>query len=210
VSTRILLADDHPLVRRGLRQVLDREPDLEVVGEAVDGTEAVSKAVDLDVDLAILDVSMPGLSGLQAATQLAKLSPRTRVLILSMYDNDQYVLAAARAGASGYLLKQSADEEIVTACRAALEGGSFIAPGGVGDTVRARLAPEEDEPQLTLRELDVLKLVAEGRSSREISQQLVISIKTVDRHRSNIMDKLGLRDRVQLTRYAIRAGLIEA
>jgi DNA-binding NarL/FixJ family response regulator len=210
VSSRILLADDHPLVRRGLRQVIDRAPDLEVVGEAVDGAEAVSKAVELDVDLAILDVSMPGLSGLQAATQLAKLSPRTRVLILSMYDNDQYVLAAARAGASGYLLKQSADEEIVTACRAALAGGSFIAPGSVGDVVRARLSPEEDEPQLTVRELDVLKLVAEGRSSREISKALVISVKTVDRHRSNIMDKLGLRDRVQLTRYAIRAGLIEA
>ena len=205
MSRRILLADDHPLVRRGLKQVIDREPDLEVVAEAEDGTEAVSKAVDLGVDLAILDVSMPGLSGLQVATQLAKLSPTTRVLILSMYDNDQYVLAAARAGAAGYLLKQSADEEIVTACRAALAGSSFIAPGGLSD-----VAPDSNEPQLTVRELEVLKLVAEGRSSREISQQLVISVKTVDRHRSNIMDKLGVRDRVQLTRYAIRAGLIEA
>ena len=210
MNATILIADDHPLVRRGVRQVLDRAPGLEVVAEAADGAEAVTKAIELEVDLAILDVSMPGLPGLQAAAQLAKLSPATRVLILSMYDNDQYVLAAFRAGAAGYLLKQSADEEIVSACRSALEGAPFIAPEGVSDLTRARLSPDDDEPQLTVRELEVLKLVAEGRSSREISEALVISIKTVDRHRSNIMDKLGLRDRVQLTRYAIRAGLIEA
>jgi DNA-binding NarL/FixJ family response regulator len=211
VSATILLADDHPLVRRGLRQVLERELDLEVVAEVADGNEAVARATELAVDLAILDVSMPGLSGLQAAAQLAKQSPNTRVLILSMYDNAQYVLAAARAGAAGYLLKQSADEEVVNACRAALQGGSFIAPDAAGAAARAQLATAvaSGEPELTVRELEVLRLVAEGRSSREISQQLVISVKTVDRHRANIMDKLGVRDRVQLSRYAIRAGLID-
>jgi len=216
VTARILLADDHPLVRRGLRQVIEREPDLEVVAEATDGADAMAKAVELDVDLAILDVSMPAMSGLQVAAQLTRRSPKTRVLILSMYDNDQYVLAAARAGASGYLLKQSADEEVVRACRAALEDEPFLAPHGIGASTSAWLADaatarsETDvEPELTIRELEVLKLVAEGRSTREISERLVISVKTVDRHRSNIMDKLGLRDRVQLTRYAIRAGLVD-
>ncbi len=209
MSGRILLADDHPLVRRGLRQVIERESDLEVVAEAADGAEAVEKAIAHQVDLAILDVSMPGLSGLQAGAQLVKRAPETKVLILSMYDNDQYVLAAARAGAAGYLLKHSADEEVVAACRAALRGGAFIAPSTVGEGTRERLAEGAESVDLTVRELEVLKLVAEGRSSREISRELVISVKTVDRHRSNIMDKLGVRDRVQLTRYAIRTGLIE-
>lgn len=213
MTTRILLTDDHPLVRRGLRQVIEREPGLHVVAEAADGAEAVEKAITEDVDLAILDVAMPRLTGLQAAEELARRQPRTRVLILSMYDNDQYFLAAARAGASGYLLKSHADEEVVDACLAALRGERFIrsgeTAGAEGDRGRLRTHPPETPEVLTPRELQVLKLVAEGNSSREIAAALVISLKTVERHRSNIMDKLAIRDRVGLTRYAIRRGLIE-
>jgi DNA-binding NarL/FixJ family response regulator len=214
MTTRILLADDHPLVRRGLRQVIEREPGFEVVAEASDGAEAVEKAEHSDVDLAILDVAMPRMTGLQAADQLAKRRPQTRVLLLSMYDNDQYLLAAARAGAAGYLLKSVADEQVVQACRDVLAGRPFLHPESVGTRTRQqleRIRDGVDEPAgpLTPREAEVLKLVAEGHSSSEIAEILVISVKTVERHRANISDKLGIRDRVGLTRYAIREGLAE-
>lgn len=208
MTARILLADDHSLVRRGLRQLIEREPDLSVVAEAADGVEAVDRAVEEQVDLAILDVAMPTLTGLQAAEALHRRRPETKVLLLSMYDNEQYFFAAARAGAAGYLLKSSADEDIVAACRAVLAGAPFVAPAGVGEVTRRQLQQGEED-SLTRRELEVLKQVAEGRTTREIADALVISVKTVERHRSNIMDKLGIRDRVQLARYAIRRGLVE-
>jgi DNA-binding NarL/FixJ family response regulator len=214
VKTRILLADDHPLVRRGLRQVIERQPDLAVVAEASDGAEAVELAISEEVDLAILDVAMPRLTGLQAAQQLAKRRPQTRILILSMYDNDQYTLAALRAGASGYLLKSIADEEVVEACYAILRGERFLRSSTTSslspaDLERLQSRSEERVDLLTPRELEVLNLVAEGQSSQEIAAQLVISLKTVERHRSNIMNKLAIRDRVGLARYAIRRGLVE-
>lgn len=209
MNARILLADDHALVRRGLRQVIEKEPGLEVVAEAADGAEALAKAEEQGVDLAILDVAMPRLTGLLAAEQIARVRPETRVLLLSMYDNEQYLYAAERAGAAGYLLKSSADEEIVAACHAALRGERFLAPPSAGGGTRARLDAGTFSDTLTRRELEVLKHIAEGRTTKEIADSLVISVKTVERHRSNIMDKLGLRDRVQLTRYAIRRGLVE-
>jgi DNA-binding NarL/FixJ family response regulator len=214
VTARILLADDHPLVRRGLRQLIDREPGLLVVAEAADGAEAVAKAEAEDVDLAILDVAMPRLTGIQAAEQLARRHPRTRVLLLSMYDTEQYLFAAVRSGAAGYLLKSMADEEVVEACHAALRGDRFLHPATVGARTRERLerlrrGEEAPEEPLTPRELEVLKLVAEGQSSQAIASTLVISLKTVERHRANIIEKLGIRDRVGLTRYAIRRGLVE-
>lgn len=214
MTTRILIADDHPLVRRGLRQVIEREPGLAVVAEAADGAEAVELALREQVDLAILDVAMPRLTGLQAAERLAEQRPEIRVLILSMYDNDQFSLAALRAGASGYLLKSVADEEVVDACHAIMRGERFLrssATAELSDEQLERLgrrAPESGD-LLTRRELEVLKLVAEGSSSQEIARTLVISVKTVERHRSNMIGKLGIRDRVGLTRYAIRRGLIE-
>lgn len=212
--TRILLADDHALVRRGLRQVIELEPDLTVVAEAADGAEAVAKAEAEDVDLAILDIAMPRMTGLQAAEQLAKRRPGTRVILLSMYDTDQYLFAAVRSGAAGYLLKSMADEEIVDACRAAISGQPFLYPATAGKRTRERLerlrGTDQDEPRvLTPREVEVLKLVAEGHSSQAIASTLVISLKTVERHRANIIEKLGIRDRVALTRYAIRQGLVE-
>ena len=213
-TTRILLADDHTLVRRGLRLILDAEPDLEVVAEAGDGAEAVGRALATEVDLAILDVAMPRMTGLQAAQQLAKRLPKVRVLMLSMYDNEQYLFEALKAGASGYVLKSVADRDLVEACRATMRGEPFLYPGAVTALIRdhlerGRAGEEMPGDLLTPREAEILKLVAEGHSSREIAETLVISVKTVERHRANILEKLGMRDRVELTRYAIRRGLVE-
>jgi DNA-binding NarL/FixJ family response regulator len=213
LTTRIVIADDHAIVRRGLRLVLDAEPDLEVVAEAVDGVEAVEAGLREDVHLAILDISMPRKTGLQAAAELARRRPELKILILSMYDNEQFLFEALKAGASGYVLKSGADDDIVDAVRAAMRGESFLYPSAVNTLVRDFIerADERDEDYepLTPRELEILKLIAEGHTSKEIAGQLYISIKTVERHRANILGKLGMRDRVDLTRYAIRRGLIE-
>ncbi|MFE3323424.1 response regulator [Streptomyces sp. NPDC059176] len=212
---RILLADDHTLVRRGVRLILDSEPDLAVVAEAEDGSEAVTRArQDPDLDLAVLDIAMPRQTGLQAARALARVRPGLRILMLTMYDNEQYFFEALRAGASGYVLKSAADRDLVEACRAALRDEPFIYPGAETALIRSYLeraragASLPDRP-VTEREEEVLKLVAEGHTSKEIADLLVISAKTVERHRANILQKLGLRDRLELTRYAIRVGLIE-
>ncbi|MFJ9721674.1 response regulator [Streptomyces sp. NPDC101209] len=212
---RILLADDHALVRRGVRLILDREPDLEVVAEAGDGAEAVDLIRTHDVDLAVMDIAMPRMTGLQATRELLRLKPALRVLMLTMHDNEQYFFQALKAGASGYVLKSVADRDLVAACRAAMRDEPFLYPGAVTALIRNyldRIRNGEEPPEqiLTPREEEVLKLVAEGHSSREIAEMLFISIKTVHRHRENLLHKLGLRDRLELTRYAIRAGLIEA
>jgi DNA-binding NarL/FixJ family response regulator len=212
---RILLADDHAVVRRGLKLVLDAHPDLDVVAEAGDGGEAVERGLDESVDLAILDVSMPRMTGLQAALELSKRRPELKILILSMHDNEQYFFEALRAGASGYVLKSVADRDLVEACRAAMRGEPFLYPAAVQALIRdhlKRAAAGDDAATdvLTPRELEVLKLIAEAHTSKEIADLLVISVKTVERHRANILEKLGMRDRVELTRYAIRRGLVEA
>jgi DNA-binding NarL/FixJ family response regulator len=212
-ATRILIADDHALVRRGLRLVLDAEADLQVVAETVDGVEAVERCLAEDVDLAILDVSMPRRTGLQAARELARRRPELRILILSMYENDEFLFEALKAGASGYVLKSGADRDIVAACRAAMSGRPFVYPSALGTIMRDFLerADErgEDFDPLTPREREIVKLIAEARSSKEIADLLVISVNTVERHRANVLTKLGMHDRVELTRYAIRRGLIE-
>jgi DNA-binding NarL/FixJ family response regulator len=214
LKTRILIADDFPIVRSGLRKVLNATPDLEVVAEAEDGAEAVEKAIEENVHLVILDVSMPRMTGIQAAAELHKRKPETRVLILSMHDNEQFLFEALKAGASGYVLKSGADRDIVDAARAAMRGESFLYPGAVSALVRDFLdRPVDDErtfDPLTPRELEILKLIAEAHTSKEIAEMLFISVKTVERHRANILEKLGMRDRVELTRYAIRRGLIQA
>ncbi|MFD5949869.1 response regulator [Streptomyces collinus] len=213
-TIRILLADDHALVRRGVRLILDQQPDLEVVAEAGDGAEAIELARTRDVDLAVLDIAMPRLTGLQAARELAAVRPDLRILMLTMHDNEQYFFQALKAGASGYVLKSVADRDLVAACRAAMRDEPFLYPGAVTALIRnyldrARRGQEDPDQILTPREEEVLKLVAEGHSSKEIADLLFISIKTVQRHRANLLQKLGLRDRLDLTRYAIRAGLIE-
>jgi DNA-binding NarL/FixJ family response regulator len=208
--TRILIADDHPVVRRGLRQLLDPEPDFTVVAEVEDGAAAVARALEGDVDLAILDVSMPRLTGLQAAHELHRRSPAVRTLILSMHDSEQYLFEALRAGAAGYVLKSVADRDLLEACRATVRGEPFLYPDAIRALIRDHLERGATTPDpLSPRELEVLKLVAEGHTSREIAAALVISEKTVERHRANLLEKLQLRDRVALTRYAIRRGLIE-
>ncbi|KQR82477.1 two-component system response regulator [Arthrobacter sp. Leaf337] len=212
--TRILLADDHALVRRGLRMILDAEPDLTVVAEAADGTEAVAAAAAGGVDLAILDIAMPQMTGIQAARQISRSAPDVRILILSMYDNEQYFFEALRAGASGYVLKSVADRDLIEACRAAMRGESFLYPGAVTALIRDYLERDRrgdrmPDSILTPREEQITKLIAEGNSTKEIADILSISVKTVDRHRANVLQKLGLRDRLDLTRFAIRTGLIE-
>ena len=211
--TKILVADDHPIVRSGLKRVLDAEPDLEVVAEAEDGAQAVELALAEDVHLAILDVSMPRMTGIQAAAELQKRKPEVRVLMLSMYDSEQFLYESLRAGASGYVLKSDADQDIVEACRRTMRGQSFLYPSAVSTLVRdyvERGRPDEQQLDiLTPRELQVLKLIAEAHTSKEIANEFVISVKTVERHRQNILDKLGMSDRVELTRYAIRRGLIQ-
>ena len=210
--TKVLVADDHPIVRSGLRTVLDAQPDFAVVAEAEDGAAAVKAALGEDVHLAILDVAMPKLTGIQAAVELQKRKPELKLLMLSMYDSEQFLFESLRAGASGYVVKSDADHDIVDACRRTMRGQSFLYPTAVTALVRDYLERRRDDPEfeiLTPRELQVLKLIAEARSSKEIAAELVISVKTVERHRQNILDKLGMSDRVELTRYAIRRGLIQ-
>ncbi|MDQ4042051.1 MAG: response regulator transcription factor [Actinomycetota bacterium] len=212
--TRILIADDFAIVRQGLKKVLNAKPDLEVVAEAEDGREAVDKALKGDVHLAILDVSMPRMTGIQAAAELQKRKPEPKILMLSMHDSEQFLFEALKAGASGYVLKSGADTDIVDACRAAMRGDSYLYPSAVTTLVRDYVERggrgEEQFDVLTPRELEVLKLIAEAYTNKQIADALFISIKTVERHRQNILDKLGMRDRVELTRYAIRRGLIQA
>jgi DNA-binding NarL/FixJ family response regulator len=210
----VLIADDHAIVREGLRAVLEREPDLKVVAEAGDGAAAVQEGLSDDVHLAILDIAMPRMTGLQAARELSRRRPDLRILILSMYDKEQYFLEALTVGASGFVLKRAADRDIVEACRTALRGEPFIYPTALRTLMRRYLqAVDRGETPgrgpLTPREAEIVKLVAEGRDSQEIGDLLVISPKTVERHRANILEKLGMHDRVDLTRYAIREGLIE-
>lgn len=214
LKTRVLLADDHAVVRSGLRAVLDGESDIEVVAEATDGLEAVEKTLATEVDLAILDVSMPRMTGLQATVELRRRRAGVRVLILSVHDNEQYFFEALRAGASGYVLKSAANRDLVDACRAAMRGEPFLYPRAIAALIReyldqARRGEAAPEDPLTPRELQVVKLIAEGYTSEEIAGQLVISRKTVDHHRSNILEKLGIRSVAEVTRYAIRRGLLE-
>jgi DNA-binding NarL/FixJ family response regulator len=214
VETRILLADDHTLVRRGVRLILEAEPDLRVVAEAGDGAEALEMARHHDLDLVILDVAMPRMTGLQAARELTRRHPDLRILILSMYDNEQFFFESLKVGASGYVLKSAADRDLLRACRAAMRGEPFLYSGAETALIRhylqrTRSGERLPDTILTPREEEVVKLIAEGHSSKEIAEILVISVKTVERHRANILGKLGVRDRLGLARYAIRAGLVE-
>ena len=214
LKTRILLADDHTVVRQGLRFILDSEPDLEVVAEAANGNEAVARALKDDIDLAILDIAMPTMTGLQAARELSRHRPELKMLILSMHDDEGYLYEALKAGTAGYVLKSVADRDLVEAVRAAMRGEPFLYAGAeralVRDYVqRARAGEELSEDPLTPREQQIVKLIAESNTNRQIAELLTISEKTVETHRANILEKLGMRDRVELTRYAIRRGFVE-
>lgn len=209
---RILIADDHGIVLSGLRLLLDRQPDMDVVAEASDGVEAVQQALATAPDLCVLDVSMPRLTGLQAARQIKAHRPQTQVLILSMHDDERYVFDALQAGASGYVLKRDVDGALLDAVRAVERGEAFVTDAVERSLLRDWTADGASGPAepLTPREQEVVKLISEAFTNREIATTLHLAEKTVESHRGNILRKLGMRDRVELVRYAIRRGLIEA
>jgi DNA-binding NarL/FixJ family response regulator len=208
---RVLIADDHGIVRSGLRLLLERQPDIEVIAEAADGAEARELAVRERPDLAILDVRMPKLTGLQVTREIKRQAPEVSVLILSMHDDERYLFEALKAGASGYVLKTQADTDLMEAIRAVERGEPFLTPAAQQALIKDVLerGTDEGEEDLTPREEEIVKLVAEAHTTREIAEILHLSEKTVENHRGNAMRKLGMRDRVELVRYAIRRGLIE-
>jgi len=209
---RVLIADDHGIVRSGLRLLLERQPDVEVIGEAADGAEAREIAIRERPDLAILDVRMPKLTGLQATREIKRQAPEVAVLILSMHDDERYLFEALKAGASGYVLKTQADADLVEAIRAVERGEPFLTPAAQQTLIKdvlERGREDAGDEDLTPREEEIVKLVAEAHTTREIAEVLHLSEKTVENHRGNAMRKLGMRDRVELVRYAIRRGLIE-
>jgi DNA-binding NarL/FixJ family response regulator len=206
---RILIADDHGIVRSGLKLLLDRQSDIEVVAEAEDGVEAVEKVIAEKPDVAILDVSMPRMTGLQATHEIKKQAPDTQVLILSMHDDERYLFEALRAGAAGYVLKRAADQDLLDAVRAAARGEPFLTPSAQQTLIRDFLDRGGQQSELTPREQEVVKLIAEAHTNKEIAGILHLSEKTVESHRANVLQKLGMRDRVELVRYAIRNGLVE-
>jgi DNA-binding NarL/FixJ family response regulator len=209
---RILIADDHGIVRSGLRLLLDRQPDMDVVAEAADGAEAVAVTLREKPDLCILDVGMPLLTGLQATREIKAQLPGVSVLILSMHKDERYVFEALKAGASGYVLKAEADQDLVEAARAVGRGEAFLTNAAERSLIRDWMdtadAEGPSEP-LTPREQEVVKLIAEAHTNAQIAEVLHLSEKTVESHRANVLRKLGMRDRVELVRYAIRRGLVE-
>ena len=209
---RILLVDDHAVLRAGIRALLDTHSDLEVVGEAANGQQAVTRVRELHPDVVLMDVGMSGLDGMAATRQIKSDCPQTRVLFLTQHENKEYVLPALKIGASGYMLKRAEGDELLTAIRAVHAGGTFFDPAIAGvvaeDVRRERGAPTDPFDTLTDREREVLTLLAQGQTYQQIAEMLFISPKTVDFHRANILHKLGLSSRADLTRYAVQRGLI--
>jgi len=211
----ILLADDHTILRAGLKMMLNAQPDMEVVGEAPDGRQAIIETQRLQPDIILMDITMPEMNGIEATRHIKKLVPESRILILTMHEHDEYVFQALRAGASGYMLKEAADTELISALHIIQSGQFYLSPMAqsvlVGDYLqRVRIGEEKDSySSLTEREREILKLIAEGYTNNQIAERLVISPKTVDTHRTHIMDKLNLHSRAELVKYAMRRGLLE-
>lgn len=209
-KVRILLAEDHTLVRAGTREILEREPDLAVVGEAGDGQQAVALAESLQPDVAVVDISMPGLDGVEATKQIKQKCPSTAVLILTAYDDDEYVFALLEAGAEGYLLKTARPPELVDAIRAVHSGQSVLHPRVARKVVDRYVSPRPKPPgqeQLSERELEVLKLAAKGLTNKEIASQLYLSVRTVQGHMGNILAKMGVSSRTEAVMRALRERL---
>jgi DNA-binding NarL/FixJ family response regulator len=207
---RIFLADDHALVRHGFRMILAAQPDMEIAGEAGNGREAVELAEKLKPDVVVMDVTMPELNGIEATRRLIELSPRTRVLALSMHKDAVYVREILRAGARGYLLKDSADADLLAAVRAVAKGEGYLSPG-VSDAVLSDYRRHVTDPLdlLTTREREVLQMIAEGKTNKEIATSLNLSVYTVEAHRGRLMEKLNLHSTGELVRFAVRSGLID-
>ena len=209
MSLRILLADDHEIVRDGLRALLERDG-FTVVGEASDGREAVKVAQDQQPDVAVLDLSMPSLNGVDAAKEIARVSPKTKAVLLTVHAEDQYVLTALRAGISGYVLKTKATADLVQAIKEVSLGKTYLSPGVSGAVVQAYLAKTDIPPDpLSSRERQVLQLIAEGKTTKEVATILIISVKTAESHRTRIMQKLDIHETASLVRYAVRQGLVQ-
>lgn len=213
MAIRVLLVDDHTIFREGVRALLAGYPDIEVVGEASDGRQAIDRVLELEPDVVLMDIAMPGLGGLEATLEIRKLKPESRVLILTQYDNREYVFPILKAGAAGYVLKRAAGTDLVSAIRAVSEGGSFLYPTVAKAVLERYMTPGEvpEDPYDTLsdREKQVLRLVAQGRTNKEIADLLSLSVKTVMGHRANLMEKLDIHNRTELVKYAIRHGLVE-
>jgi len=208
---RILVVDDHAVLRDGIRALLGLHDDIEVVGEASEGKEAVGKAQELMPDVVIMDIAMPGMDGLEATRRIKKKHPKMKVLVLSQHDNKEYILSVIKAGASGYVPKRALGSELVSAIRAVQEGDSFLYPSAAAALIEDYLQQTKDEDpydQLTAREREIFKLIAEGHTSREIADMLFLSLRTVQGHRLKIMDKLNLHNRTELIKYAMRKGLV--
>jgi len=215
MKIHILLADDHTILRAGLKMMLNAQPDMEVVGEAHDGRQAIVESLRLQPDIVLMDITMPDMNGIEATRQIKKAQPEIKVLVLTMHENDEYVFQALRAGASGYMLKEAADTELITTLHVIQSGQFYLSPSAqavmVGDYLqRMRTGEEKDSyKSLTEREREILKLVAEGYTNNQIAERLIISPKTVDTHRTHVMDKLNLHSRAELVKYAMRRGLLE-
>ncbi len=209
---RVLLVDDHEMVREGITALLARRKDIEVVGQAANGKEALQQVAALGPDVVLMDIAMPVMDGLQATTEIAKAFPASRVLVLTQYDSREYVFPLLRAGAAGYILKRARANELVEAIRAVHNDGAFLPPPMIHAVVSgiAQAQSAENDSPLTEREREVVRMVAEGLSSREIAERLSISVKTVDTHRANIMEKLGVHNAAELIKYAIRKGMVKA
>lgn len=210
-KTRILVVDDHAIMREGIRALLSLHEEIEVVGEASEGKEAIEKAQELMPDVVIMDIAMPGMDGLEATRRIKRKNPRIKVLILTQHDNKEYILSVIKAGASGYVPKRALSSELISAIHAVQHGESFLYPSAATALIEGYLQQSEGEDpydQLTAREREILKLIAEGHTSREMADMLFISLKTVLGHRAKIMEKLDLHNRTELIKYAMRKGLV--
>ena len=213
MKIKILIADDHKILRTGMRSMIEKEPDLEVVGEAENGITAVQMACDLNPDVVIMDIAMPGINGVDATREILSKAPEIKVLALSTYSEKQFIFAMLKAGALGYLVKDCAFEELVSAVRSVAENKIYIAPKVLNIVVKEYLNNKsqelpKDDVQLTPRERDVLRLITKGKNTKEIASELYVSVKTIETHRQNIMNKLGIHNVAELTLYAVQIGLI--
>lgn len=210
---RVAIADDHAILREGVKLLLEADPDIEVIGQASNGLEAVRVAAEQKPDVMLMDIQMPGVDGIEATERVRRQAPTTKVLVLSQIDNEEYLVRVLQAGAMGYVLKQNASEELVAAVHTVQKGHVYMTPSMASRFVQMYFRKEEEKKdrskQLTPREQDVLKGIADGLTNRQIADELNVSIKTVQTHRGNIMEKLNLHDRVELVKYALRSGLVQ-
>jgi NarL family two-component system response regulator LiaR len=208
---RVLIVDDHAILREGVRSLLTLQKDLEVVGEAADGAEALSVVAEKHPDVVVMDIAMPGMDGIEATRRLKETSPQSKVLVLTQHDNKEYIFSVLQAGAAGYVLKRAGGAELIAGIRGVYEEGAYLPPRVAREVVSHYVHPpagEAGSPHISEREKEVLILIAEGKSNREIAEQLCLSVKTVMVHRGNIMEKLDIHSRTELVKYAIRQGLV--